>query len=110
MSVRIIDTCITCGACLWECPTEAISAGDPYPVVDADQCPECYGFFGESQCSIVCPANSIVMTFETREQLASKYARIQPLRQPQDTWIWRPIPFSSQGDARPLVLSQTLGY
>lgn len=46
MSVAIHETCVTCGACVWECPTEAISAGDPRPVVDETSCTECYGFFG----------------------------------------------------------------
>jgi len=89
MSVAITVRCITCGACEWECPNEAISPGALRPVVDENLCTECYGFFGESQCMVVCPADAIVVHDESREDLADRYARLQPARQAQDTWIWR---------------------
>jgi len=91
MSVRIIEKCVTCGACLWECPTEAIAPGALRPVVDENLCAECYGFFGESQCMVVCPANAIIVNLEPIDSLAAKYNRIHPSRQAQDTWIWRRI-------------------
>ena len=37
MAYVIHDSCIACGACEAECPTEAISAGDIY-VIDPDKC------------------------------------------------------------------------
>lgn len=89
MSVQINERCVTCGACLWECPTEAISAGDPRPVVNEDSCTECHGFFGESQCIVVCPVEAIVVKPEPVESLIDKFARTFPDRQAQDTWIWR---------------------
>jgi len=91
MSVRITEACVTCGACLWECPLEAISPGDKRPVVDANACTECYGFFGESQCIVVCPVAAIVVDPEPVETLAARVAHIHPDRKPQDTWIWRRI-------------------
>lgn len=100
MSVRIIDRCITCGACVWECPTQAISPGAPRPVVSEDACTECYGFFGESQCMVVCPANAISVNPESRQQLATKYATLRPQRPPQNTWIWRPLTVSTQPATR----------
>ncbi|HEX8860433.1 MAG TPA: 4Fe-4S binding protein [Actinomycetes bacterium] len=89
MAVFITDECVTCGACLWECPTEAIAPGDPRPVVDPELCTECLGFFGESQCAVVCPVHAIALRHESEEALAGRYARLYPAREPQDTWIWR---------------------
>jgi len=91
MAVRIGTACITCGACVWECPAEAISPGDPRPIVEPNLCTECYGFFGESQCIIVCPANAIAVDVETVEQLQNRYNTLAQGRAPQDTWIWRRI-------------------
>ena len=89
MSVQIVDNCITCGACFWECPTEAVSPGNPRPVINEQECTECWGFFGESQCMVVCPVNAIALHAEPIEQLAGRYAALEPVRAAQDTWIWR---------------------
>lgn len=100
MSVQIIESCVTCGACLWECPLEAISPGEERPVVDPNECTECYGFFGESQCMVVCPAGAIVVDRpESLQTLALRYADIHPEREPQDTWIWRRTAESAAGNA-----------
>lgn len=89
MAVEINSRCIRCGACEWECPNSAISPGASRPVVDKRACTECYGFFGESQCMVVCPADAIVIAPEPIELLAEKYHDLHPDRKPQDTWIWR---------------------
>jgi ferredoxin len=89
MSVRIAENCVRCGACLFECPTGAISPGAARPVVDREKCTECYGFFGESQCIVVCPEDAIVVEQEPLELLSAKYAGHYPQRQPQDIWIWQ---------------------
>ena len=91
MSVVINAQCITCGACEWECPNEAISPGAARPVVDEELCTECYGFFGESQCIVVCPASAIRVNFEPVDVLSRRFTRIHPLQKPQDTWIWQRI-------------------
>src|SRR5689334_8504890 len=89
MSVQIIEKCVTCGACLWECPTEAIAPGMPRPVVEENLCTECYGFFGENQCMVVCPVDAFVVHLESLDKLAHKYKNIHPARPAQDTWIWQ---------------------
>ena len=79
MALMIIDECAVCGACLDECPNEAISEGDPYYVIDPDKCTECVGFFNEPQCIDVCPVDAIVPNpdyVETKEDLLEKKKRI----------------------------------
>ena len=89
MSLTITEKCIACGACIWECPTEAISPGDPRPVVNQSSCTECYGFFGESQCIVVCPAKAIRTVPEALYQLEGRFRQRYPNRAMQDTWVWR---------------------
>lgn len=91
MSVRIIESCVTCGACLWECPTEAIVAGDPRPVVDEARCTECFGAFGESQCIVVCPADAIRVQAESQEELAQRFRRLFPGAALENTEVWRRV-------------------
>ncbi|WP_160150455.1 4Fe-4S binding protein [Nonomuraea solani] len=88
MSVAINNACVKCGACVWECPSGAISPGDPRPVVTAESCTECYGFFGESQCVVVCPADAIDVHAEPVEELARRFDVLHSGRAPQNTWIW----------------------
>lgn len=79
MALMINDECTVCGACLDECPNEAISEGDPYYVIDPDKCTECVGFFNEPQCVDVCPVDAIVPNpdhVETKEDLLEKKKRI----------------------------------
>ncbi|MGB4337724.1 MAG: 4Fe-4S binding protein [Bacillota bacterium] len=51
MAYKINDTCIACGACKPECPTEAISEGDIY-VIDPEKCIDC------GACHDVCPVEA----------------------------------------------------
>ena len=51
MAYVISDECIACGACVGECPTEAISEGSPY-VIDPAKCIDC------GACASVCPVDA----------------------------------------------------
>lgn len=53
MAYVIQDTCIACGACLPECPVEAISEGDIY-TIDESKCIDC------GACANVCPVGAPV--------------------------------------------------
>ena len=53
MAYVINDSCISCGACIDECPVEAISQGDSQYVIDADACISC------GTCAGVCPTGAI---------------------------------------------------
>jgi len=78
MALMITDECIACGACISECPNEAISEGEPY-VINADLCTECVGFFDSPQCQEVCPVDCIIPDpdhEETHEELLEKKKKI----------------------------------
>ena len=51
MAFKITDACIACGACIDECPVNAIAEGDIY-VVDADTCIDC------GACAGACPVDA----------------------------------------------------
>jgi ferredoxin len=78
MALMITDECIACGACITECPNEAISEGEPY-VINPDLCTECVGFFDSPQCQEVCPVDCIIADpdhQETQEELLEKKKKI----------------------------------
>ena len=53
MAHFIQDTCIACGTCIDNCPTESISEGDIYKI-NAETCIDC------GDCAEVCPTESII--------------------------------------------------
>jgi ferredoxin len=62
MSVIINDTCITCDACLQQCPVNAIvddlsnPLGKKHYYVQPDKCVECVGIYDDPQCAAICPS------------------------------------------------------
>lgn len=53
MAYTITDECISCGACVDNCPVDAISEGDDKYVIDADLCIDC------GSCESTCPTGAI---------------------------------------------------
>jgi ferredoxin len=53
MAYKIIDSCISCGACVGDCPVDAISEGDGIFVIDAEKCIDC------GACAPSCPVDAI---------------------------------------------------
>lgn len=53
MAYIISDDCVSCGACVSECPNDAISEGADKYVIDADACVDC------GACADVCPSSAI---------------------------------------------------
>jgi ferredoxin len=53
MAHKITDACLACGTCVPECPSEAISEGDPIYKIDAAKCTDC------GTCVSACPAEAI---------------------------------------------------
>ena len=79
MALMITEECTSCGACVEDCPNQAISEGDPVYVIDPEKCTECTGFFDEPQCIVVCPIECIVPDpahQETKDELLAKKARL----------------------------------
>ncbi|MFV0481706.1 MAG: DUF362 domain-containing protein [Campylobacteraceae bacterium] len=67
MSVKITDLCISCGACIDECPVEAIvddsdnPTGDSIYYVFANKCVECVGHHDEPACASACPTEGCIV-------------------------------------------------
>ncbi len=53
MAYEITDDCIACGACVPECPVEAISEGSDIYVIDPELCTDC------ASCVETCPVSAI---------------------------------------------------
>ena len=53
MKYKITEDCLSCGACVSECPLDAISEGDGIYVIDQDKCEGC------AACVDACPADAI---------------------------------------------------
>ena len=78
MSLKIIDECIACDACVEVCPTIAIEAADPIYVIESDICCECVGYHDKYSCVEVCPVDAIIIDEaiqETKQTLLEKYKR-----------------------------------
>lgn len=62
MAVIIGETCITCDACLQQCPVNAIvdDAANPLGLgryyVQPEKCIECVGVHEDPQCAAICPS------------------------------------------------------
>ena len=100
MSVKITEECINCGACLPECPNEAIfevrsdaeakgykvsegdGEGDTIYVITHDRCTECVGHFDDIQCQAVCPVDDCCIPDpqfpEAKEVLLQKARDLNP--------------------------------
>jgi ferredoxin len=83
MALKITKDCTNCGACETECPNFAIFEGKDIFEINPDLCSECVGSFDESQCVLVCPADSIILDenkIETKEELLIKYKKIHKIK------------------------------
>jgi ferredoxin len=92
MALKIIDECISCGACESECPNEAISEAECLYVIDPSSCTECYGFYGTQQCAEVCPVEACVRDdryAETPIQLKEKFLSLHPQNMLANTDKWK---------------------
>ena len=53
MAYKISDACVNCGACISDCPVDAITAGDSQHDINADSCVDC------GACVASCPVDAI---------------------------------------------------
>lgn len=62
MSVIIDESCITCDACLQNCPVNAIVDDSENPTaenryyVQPEKCVECVDLYDDPQCAAICPS------------------------------------------------------
>ena len=67
MAVRITDLCISCDACLDECPTGSIVDADDNPLeediyyVNPATCTECIGDHDTPACQAACPTDGCIV-------------------------------------------------
>jgi len=54
MAYQINSECVSCGACIGECPVDAITAGDSQYDINAELCTDC------GVCASSCPVDAIV--------------------------------------------------
>jgi ferredoxin len=81
MATKITEDCISCDACVPECPNEAISEGDGIYVIDPAKCTECVGFNDDYACQAVCPVEACVRDTdkgETEAQLIERAKKLHP--------------------------------
>jgi len=73
MAVKITDICISCGACIDECPVEAIVDDEDNPTgeeiyyVYADKCVECVGHNDTPACAEACPTEGCIVWDECKD-------------------------------------------
>ena len=76
MALLITDECINCDVCEPECPNGAITMGEEIYEIKPSLCTECVGHFDESQCTVVCPVECIILDpdrIETKDVLLARY-------------------------------------
>ncbi|MBM4119949.1 MAG: YfhL family 4Fe-4S dicluster ferredoxin [Nitrospira sp.] len=106
MSLLITSECISCGACVPECPNEAIfesradaeakghhvGEGQGDYVITHERCTECVGHFDEPQCAAVCPVDNCCISDpaypEKTEVLLDKAKKLNPDKTIDPAKVW----------------------
>jgi ferredoxin len=57
MTCTITNKCVSCEACLSQCPTGAIEQINGKFSINPNLCNDCVGFYGVPQCTAGCPTN-----------------------------------------------------
>ncbi|MEN3113424.1 ferredoxin [Uliginosibacterium paludis] len=61
MALEIIESCVSCQACLPWCPNDAIIDTHPHFLIDASRCTECIEAFATPQCVAICPVEGAII-------------------------------------------------
>lgn len=81
MALHITDDCISCKACVSECPNDAIGVRVDIYVIHPERCTECVGFHQEPACQAVCPVECCLPDpdhEESEEGLVQKVLALHP--------------------------------
>ena len=110
MALLITNECISCGACLPECPNEAIfetrsdaeakgnhvvdgqGVGDSIYVISHEGGTESYGHFDEPQCAAVCLVDNCCISDsaypESKEVLLERAQQLNPGKDIHPEKVW----------------------
>ena len=113
MALLITDKCISCGACLPECPNSEIfekrsdaeergsHVGDGQGmdnivyVITHQRCTECVGHFDEPQCAAACPLGNYCIPDsgrpESKEVLLERANRLNPNKTIHHDKAWQGV-------------------
>lgn len=61
MSLKIVDSCVSCYACSDVCPSNAIYLAEQHFMIDAKKCTECEGDYANPQCASICPIEETIL-------------------------------------------------
>lgn len=61
MSLKIIDSCVNCWACLPLCPSDAIYETATHFKINESKCTECDGDHATPQCASICPIEGAIL-------------------------------------------------
>lgn len=63
MTLSIVDSCVSCWACVDVCPSNAIYLSDEerHFMIDAKKCTECEGDYADPQCASICPIEETIL-------------------------------------------------
>lgn len=86
MAYKIIEDCISCGACEPECPNQAIKEGESIFIINPERCSECVGAHSSSRCAEVCPVDAChpdETRRESKAELLAKWRKLHPGEEPK---------------------------
>ncbi len=61
MALEIIESCVSCQACLPWCPNDAIIDTRPHFLIEAARCTECIEAYDTPQCAAICPVEGAII-------------------------------------------------
>ncbi len=61
MSLKIVESCVSCHACEPVCPSKAIYKGNEHFLIDSKKCTECEGDYADTQCASICPIEGAIV-------------------------------------------------
>lgn len=61
MALSIVESCVNCHACEPLCPSDAITKGEAFFLIDVTKCTECDGDFADPQCASICPIEGAIL-------------------------------------------------
>ena len=61
MTLKIVDACVSCFACMSVCPTEAISQSPQHFEIASSKCTECDGYWADPQLASICPIEGAIL-------------------------------------------------